>query len=59
MVTANWQLVAASLDTGGRKLKQLEVMETTTDKNGRVFLPGIYKAQSVPGRAARCRIHRY
>jgi hypothetical protein len=43
VVTANWQLVAASLDTGGRKLKQLEVMETTTDKNGRFFFPGFTK----------------
>ena len=39
VVTANWQLVAASLDTGGRKLRQLEVMETTTDKNGRFSFP--------------------
>src|SRR5262249_44126815 len=40
VVTANWQLVSTSLDTGGRKLRQLEVMETTTDKNGRFSFPG-------------------
>jgi hypothetical protein len=43
VVTANWQLVAASLDTGGRKLRQLEVMETRTDKNGRFFFFGFTK----------------
>jgi hypothetical protein len=40
VVTANWQLVSTSLDTGGRKLRQLEVMETTTDKQGRFHFPG-------------------
>jgi hypothetical protein len=40
IVTANWQLLAGSLDTGGRKLRQLEVMETVTDRNGRFFFPG-------------------
>ncbi|MET0917175.1 MAG: carboxypeptidase-like regulatory domain-containing protein, partial [Burkholderiales bacterium] len=40
VVTANWQLVSTSFDTGGRKLRQLEVMETTTDKQGRFFFPG-------------------
>ena len=43
VVTANWQLVAFGLDTGGRKLKQLEVLETRTDKNGRFFFPGFTK----------------
>jgi len=43
VVTANWQLVAPSLDTGGRKLRQLEVMETRTDKNGRFYFPGFTK----------------
>src|SRR5881397_1993605 len=43
VVTANWQLVAMSLDTGGRKLRQLEVMETVTDKNGRFLFPGFTK----------------
>jgi hypothetical protein len=43
VVTANWQLVSASLDTGGRKLRQLEVLETTTDKNGRFYFPGFTK----------------
>ena len=43
VVTANWQLVAPSLDTGGRKLRQLEVMETKTDKNGRFYFPGFTK----------------
>ena len=43
VVTANWQLVSPGLDTGGRKLHQLEVMETVTDKNGRFFLPGFAK----------------
>jgi hypothetical protein len=40
VVTANWQLVASSLDTGGRKLHQLEVMEAVTDKAGRFHFPG-------------------
>lgn len=40
VVTANWQLVASGLDTGGRKLHQLEVMETVTDKAGRFYFPG-------------------
>ena len=40
VVTANWQLVAASLDTGGRKVRQLEVFETVTDKEGRFHFPG-------------------
>jgi len=43
VVTANWQLVSPGLDTGGRKLHQLEVMETLTDKNGRFFFPGFTK----------------
>jgi hypothetical protein len=43
VVTANWQLVAFGLDTGGRRLRQLEVMETVTDKNGRFYLPGFTK----------------
>jgi hypothetical protein len=43
VVTAYWQLVAFGLDTGGRRLRQLEVMETETDKNGRFFLPGFTK----------------
>jgi len=43
VVTANWQLVAASFDTGGRKLRQLKVMETVTDKNGRFTFPGFTK----------------
>jgi len=40
IVAANWQLVASGLDTGGRKLRQLEVMETVTDKDGRFRFPG-------------------
>jgi hypothetical protein len=32
-------LLAGSFDTGGRKLRQLEVMETVTDKNGRFHFP--------------------
>jgi hypothetical protein len=43
VVTANWQLVAFGLDTGGRKQGQLEVMETVTDKNGRFYFPGFTK----------------
>jgi hypothetical protein len=43
VVTANWQLVSPGLDTGGRKLHQLEVMETLTDKNGRFLFPGFTK----------------
>src|SRR5882724_5458816 len=43
VVTANWQLVGFSFDTGGRKLGQLEVMETETDKNGRFYFPGFTK----------------
>jgi hypothetical protein len=43
VVTANWQLVSPGLDTGGRKLHQLEVMETLTDKNGRFHFPGFTK----------------
>jgi len=43
VVTANWQLVGLSFDTGGRKLGQLEVMETVTDKNGRFHFPGFSK----------------
>ena len=43
VVTANWQLVSPGLDTGGRKLRQLEVMETVTDKNGRFYFPGFTK----------------
>lgn len=43
IVTANWQLVAFGLDTGGRKLRQLEVLETTTDKDGRFRFPGFTK----------------
>jgi hypothetical protein len=43
VVTANWQLVAFSFDTGGRKEGQLEVMETATDKNGRFYFPGFTK----------------
>ena len=42
-VTANWQLVGFGFDTGGRKLGQLEVMETVTDKAGRFFFPGFTK----------------
>jgi hypothetical protein len=40
VVTANWQLLAGSFDTGGRKLRQLEVKETVTDSNGRFYFPG-------------------
>ena len=40
IVTANWQLLAGSLEGPGRKLRQLEVMETTTDSNGRFRFPG-------------------
>ena len=43
VVTANWQLVAFGFDTGGRKVGQLEVMETATDKNGRFTFPGFTK----------------
>jgi hypothetical protein len=43
VVTANWQLVSFGLDSGGRKLRQLEVMETRTDKNGRFHVPGILR----------------
>lgn len=43
IVTANWQLVAFGLDTGGRKLHQLEVMETVTDSKGRFHFPGFTK----------------
>jgi hypothetical protein len=43
IVTANWQLIGPSLDTGGRKVGQLEVMETVTDKDGRLFFPGFTK----------------
>ena len=43
VVTANWQLVGFGFDTGGRKLGQLEVMETVTDKAGRFFFPGFTK----------------
>ena len=38
-MAANWQLIASGLDTGGRKLRQLEVMETVTDKDGRFYFP--------------------
>jgi hypothetical protein len=40
VVTANWQLEAFGFDTGGRKLHQLEVMETVTDSKGRFYFPG-------------------
>jgi hypothetical protein len=40
VVTANWQLVGFGFDTGGRKVGQLEVMETVTDRNGRFAFPG-------------------
>ena len=43
VVTANWQLVGFGFDTGGRKLGQLEVMETVTDKAGRFSFPGFTK----------------
>ena len=43
VVTANWQLVGFALDTGGSKRGQLAVMETTTDVNGRFFIPGFTK----------------
>lgn len=43
VVSANWQLVAFGLDTGGRKLHQLEVMETVTDSKGRFYFPGFTK----------------
>ncbi|HYT97117.1 MAG TPA: carboxypeptidase-like regulatory domain-containing protein, partial [Casimicrobiaceae bacterium] len=43
VVTANWQLVGFTLDTGGRKGAQLAVMETSTDSNGRFFFPGFTK----------------
>ena len=43
VVTANWQLVSFGLDSGGRKLRQLAVTETRTDKNGRFFVPGIIR----------------
>lgn len=43
VVTANWQLVSFGLDTGGRRLRQLAVTETRTDKNGRFFVPGIIR----------------
>ena len=43
VVTANWQLVGFTLDTGGSKRGQLAVMETTTDANGRFFFQGFTK----------------
>ncbi|HEY3178065.1 MAG TPA: carboxypeptidase-like regulatory domain-containing protein, partial [Casimicrobiaceae bacterium] len=43
VVTANWQLVGFTLDTGGRKGGQLEVMETITDANGRFYFRGFTK----------------
>jgi len=43
VVTANWQLVGFSLDTGGTRLGQLEVMETVTDQNGHFYFPGFTK----------------
>jgi hypothetical protein len=43
IVTANWQLLSFGFDTGGRKLYQLEVMETVTDAKGRFFFPGFTK----------------
>ena len=43
VVTANWQLVGFTLDTGGSKNGQLAVMETMTDRNGRFFFPGFTK----------------
>jgi hypothetical protein len=43
VVTANWQLVGFGFETGGRKLGQLEVMETVTDRNGRFYFPGFTK----------------
>lgn len=49
VVTANWQLVGVSFDTGGRKVGQLEVMETTTDKNGRFHFPGFTKLNAGGG----------
>jgi len=47
VVTANWQLVSVGLDTGGRKLHQLEVKETRTDKNGRFYFPGFTKLNNM------------
>jgi hypothetical protein len=44
IVTANWQLISFGLDTGGRKLYQLEVMETVTDSKGRFHFPGFIRA---------------
>src|SRR5437016_10628057 len=43
VVTANWQLVGFTVDTGGSKRGQLAVMETTTDANGRFFFQGFTK----------------
>ena len=40
IVTASWQLLGFTLDTGGSRNNQLAVMETSTDKNGRFQFPG-------------------
>jgi len=43
VVTANWQLRGFTLDTGGSRNRQLEVMETTTDSTGKFRFPGFTK----------------
>ena len=41
--------MAFSIDTGGRKLAQLKVMETRTDSNGRFRFPGITQINAFGG----------